>query len=543
MSADVDSSADTATQPTARRVVVFTLLFALVIIAAIGLAGLLARLLDRGDLLVSTDVAGLARSLAFTLIAGPLAAVLWWAQWRRLGHAERASVAWGLYVALMSTVSLIVFSSALLVTAAALVRSDWRPNAFATGLVWAGVWVWHRRMSLHADKAPTRLRSVAPLLGAAFGLLVFAGGALTTLSSLIDAAVTGLTADATIGDPWWRLALQALLWSMGGAVVWWSHWFHDDARGLRGGLSTVALIVVGIALPAAFTLAGAGTVLYRVLRVAFDRTEPVQQILDSLGVALAAAAIGALVWAYHRRQAALRPAGPVLAARIVTAAVGLIGAASGIGVIVTALLAALAPSFVGSDARTLLLGGVSALVVSGPTWWLAWKPAAPVDPAEAASAGRRLYLVLIFGLSAIVAIITLLVIGYRLFEAALGDPNATDLVTRVRAPLGLLVATGLVAWYHFAIWRRDRALVPAHATPRIERIVLVAGPEPEPLVSALIAATGATVTLWRRADAPAQETAAPTPEDLAHVFEPIRSARVLVVVGSDGRLEVIPLQG
>ncbi|TDW30752.1 DUF5671 domain-containing protein [Cryobacterium psychrophilum] len=542
MSAEADSSAETTTQPTARRVVVFTLLFALVIIAAIGLAGLLNRLLDRSDLLVSNDVPGLARALAFTLIAGPLAAVLWWVQWRRLGNAERASVAWGLYVALMSTVSLIVFSSALLVTAAALVRSDWQPNAFATGLVWAGVWVWHRRMSRHADKAPTRLRSVAPVLGAVFGLLLFAGGALTALSSLIDTALGGLAAAVTIGDPWWRLTLQALLWSLGGAVVWWLHWFRDDARGLRGGLATVALIVVGIAVSVAFTLAGAGTVLYRVLRLTFDRTESVQQMIETLGFALAAAAIGALVWAYHQRQAALRSAAVVLATRIVTAAVGLIGAASGVGVIVTALLATLAPSFVGSDARTLLLGGLSALVVSGPAWWLAWKPAAPVDPAEAASAGRRLYLVLVFGLSAIAAIVTLLVIGYRLFESALGDPNATDLLTRVRAPLGLLVATGLVAGYHFAIWRRDRALVPARPPRRIQRIVLVAGTDPQPLVRALVDATGATVTLLRRADVPAHDAAAPTAEELARIFGPITAARVLVVAGKGGRLEVIPLQ-
>ncbi|MDH6236006.1 DUF5671 domain-containing protein [Cryobacterium sp. CG_9.6] len=528
-------------QRTARRVVVYGLLFALLIVAAIGLAGLLSRLLDRGDLLVSSDVAGLARSLAFALIAGPLAAVLWWIQWRRLGDTERASVAWGLYVAVMSTVSLAVFTSALLVTAAALVRSDWQPTACATGVVWAGIWVAHRRMARHPGKGPTRLRSVAPVLAAVFGLIIFAGGAIAALGSLIDAAVASLVATATIGDPWWQTTLQGLIWSLGGAAVWWVHWLRDDARGIRGGLADVALVIVGIVLPTAFALGGTGTALFRLLRLAFDRTEPVPQLLDTLGFAVAAGAIGALVLTYYRRHAALYSATTRLSIRIVTSAVGLIGAASGIGVIVTALLAALAPSVVGADARTLLLGGVSAIVVSAPVWWLAWKPSAPVDPAEAGSTPRRLYLVLVFGVSALVAIITLLVIGYRLFEAVLGDPSGTDLLTRVRGPLGLLVATGLVAAYHFAIWRRDRLLAPPRPEQRIHRILLVAGTPSHLLEEALTDATGAKLTVWRRADAAPTDTPT-TPDQLARALDGVTAGRVLIVAAANGGLEVIPLE-
>ena len=38
---------------------------------------------------------------------------------------------------------------------------------------------------------------------------------------------------------------------------------------------------------------------------------------------------------------------------------------------------------------------------------------------EAADPARRVYLVAVFGASAVVAIVTLLIIGYRLFEFAL----------------------------------------------------------------------------------------------------------------------------
>jgi len=530
----------TTAQPTARRVVVFILLFALVVIAAIGMSGLLGRLLDSGNVIASNDVSGLARSLAFTLIAGPFAAVLWWVQWRRIGGDERASVAWGLYVAAMSTVALITFSVSLLTAAAALVRGDGQPRLVATGVVWAAVWVWHRWMSGHTHQGPTRLATVAPILGAVFGLLLGLGGGVTSLGALIDAAVNIVAATASLGEPWWHSPLQALIWGLGGLAVWWWFWIHDDARSLRGGLADVALVAVGIVLAAIVTVAGAATTLFVLLRLAFDRTEPIALTLEPLGVAVAAAGFGALVWTYHRGQSRLHSPATRRARILVTSGVGLITAASGLGVIVNALLASLTAVFVGSDARTLLLGGISALIVGGPVWWVSWKPTAAVDPSEAANTGRRLYLILVFGVSAVVAIITLLVIGYRLFEFALGDTTGASVVDRMRAPLGLLVATGLVAGYHFAVWRRDRSNTPPTPERRIGRVILVTGADPEPLTQAITDATGAPVTVWRRS-APTNPEG-PTIDELTTALSGVRAGRVLVVTGPHGGLEVIPLQ-
>ena len=87
-------------QGTVRRLITYALLFALVVTTAVGLSGLLGRLLVAGTELAPDDVAGLARSLAFALIGGPLAALLWWAVWRRLeAPEERSAIGWGLYLA------------------------------------------------------------------------------------------------------------------------------------------------------------------------------------------------------------------------------------------------------------------------------------------------------------------------------------------------------------------------------------------------------------------------------------------------------------
>jgi hypothetical protein len=553
---------------TVRRVIVFVLLFAFVTLAAAGLSGLLGRLFD-GLLeilpggtgrLAGNDVSGLAQSLAFTLIAGPFAAVLWWSLWRRMAGDERSAPAWGLYIAAMSTVACVTSTTALLGAAAALVADDRQPHGLATGLVWAAVWAWHRWMSGHRDKGPLRLRSVAPVLGSVFGLLIGAGGAITAIGSVFGLAVTSLLPLLDGGAFWWRQPAIGLVWCAGGASVWWWHLSRERVSTMRGGFADVALVCVGIGAALVTTLVGAGVTLYVLLRLCFDSSEPLGGILDPLGPSLAAALVGALVWRYHGRLARRRSAATRGAATLVTSGLALASAATGVGVVVNSLLSVLTDPLVGSDTRALLLGGLSALIVGGPLWWAAWRPLTPrvLDRTNQGNADndRRVYLVLVFGLSAVVALITLLVVGFRLFEFGLGGTADRSVLEDVRAPLGLLVATGLVAGYHFAVWRRDRSLLaaPEERQPGIGSVILIttAGTDPEPLRRAITESTGAAVTVWSRAgtgagtDAgteagQAAGTEAGQATAVAEALAGVTGKRVLVVTGPGSRIEVIPL--
>lgn len=566
-------------QRTVRRLITYLLLFALVVIAAIGLTGLLERLLVAGTTVATGDIAGLARSLAFALIGGPLAAVLWWVVWRRLAdETERASVGWGLYMTGVYVLSLVLATSNLLSTLTALIGGrplQWRPS-LAAGLVWAAVWIWHRWMWRHPRKRPLDLTDVPTVLGSYIGLVMGVSGAVGALSVLLDVALRGALAAGTVGQPWWISALQSLVWAVGGGLVWWWHWQHDGGRLLRTDIASVGLILVGVLGSGVLTLGGAGITVFTLLRLAFDRTEPVHQMLEPLATAVAAAAIGSLVWAYHRGLARGSSESIRQGSRLITSGVALVAAASGIGVIVNAALAMAATPFVGSGTRTLLLGGISSLLVGGPVWWLSWKPlqrtpapkpGAPGDSGRWQNA-RRVYLVVVFGLSAVVAVITLLVIGYRVFEFFLGDLTGGSVVERIRAPLGLLVATGLVAGYHFAVWRDERAAGAAAGPARkrtIGQVVLVTGSDPAPLHRVIEDVTGAGVTVWRRADVGALPVPAavsgplpgpaagpaPGPGEsaeqlagrLAAMLEGVTGARVLVTVSPDGRIDVIPLLG
>ncbi|HSK34114.1 MAG TPA: DUF5671 domain-containing protein, partial [Propionicimonas sp.] len=330
----------------------------------------------------------------------------------------------------------------------------------------------------------------------------------------------------------------------------------DGGRRLRGDLASVGLIAVGVLGAGVLTLGGAGVTVFVLLRLAFDRTDPMDQLIEPLAPAIAAAAIGSLVWVYHRGMARASSEAIRQGSRLVTSGVALVAAASGIGVIIHAALALAATPLAGSGARTLLLGGISSLLVGGLVWWFTWKPlerTSVATPGLARDSGswqnaRRIYLVVVFGLSAVVAVITLLVIGYRMFEYFLGDISGGSVVDRIRAPLGLLVATGLVAGYHFSVWRHERAVLAATGPARkrtIGHVVLVTGTDPAPLHRAIEDVTGAGVTVWRRADAGAGAAAdaGELAGRLAGELEGVTGKQVLVTVSPDGRIEVIPLLG
>lgn len=523
-----------------RRFIVFALLFILVTVAAIGLGGLIGRAIDAGALLVAGDNSGLATWLAFTLIAGPLAAILWWFAWRGLGErAERDSVLWGLYLAGMTTLALILWVSFLFSSLTELIVGRWNGESLANGVVWLAVWVWHRWMAHHEGKSPTRLAGGARILGYAFGVGIGSFGLLNLVSALVDATVGPATVVSLAGYPWWTAALQSGVWAAAGALVWWLHWVLDGGSRLRTGFATVMLALVTGLWAVGWTLSGIATAFYVVFRLAFERAIPLAEVLDPLGAALGAASVGALLWSYYRLKLRVASAGAKRGARLVSAGVALGATATGIGIVVNSILAAIVAPLAEADSRSLLFAGLSALLVGGPAWWLIWKPLTPASVELSRETGRRIYLIAVFGISALVAIITLLVIGYQVFEFLLGGGYGGSLLERVRATLGLLIATALVAGYHFSVWRRDRALLPADAAAAqsIGRVVLVTGANADEAVRAIRQATGAAVTVWTRTD----ETAPVPAAKLVAALDGVSGSRVLVVASAKG-VQVIPLE-
>ncbi len=527
---------------TVRRFITYALLAATVIIAASGLSGLLDRLFTLNRIEVSYDNYGLATSLASALVAGPLAALLWWLIWRDGTMArDRASILWPVSLVVMSTVALLVFTIALFSWIADTIRYGWNPAGLAIGIVWALVWVWHYWMWQHPAKGPTRLQGAAPALASLIGLTYGAGGLVSALAQLIDAAADAGSRSVVVSDPLWQIVAQSLVWAIGGALLWRWHWLRVGVRHHTFGFSTVLLVfITGIASLAVFAF-GLIILLSILLELATGPQQPLASLLDPLGSAIAGAAVAALVFTYHSRDVAERSAGVRAATSLATAGVSLAFAASGFGVTINALLATSSDALLVGDIRSLLLAGLSALVVGGVLWWLTWRPLEATEPQRVTTPGRRVYLVIIFGLSALVALITLLVIGFQLFSFLLDGGSGESFVERSRQALGLLAATGLVATYHFTIWRKDRASDPdlgLEPTHRISRVTLVSSGSNAELLEAVRTATGARVTVLQRAEPVTRE---PDVAAVVAALEGVEASHVLLVAGAKGKVAVIPL--
>ena len=525
--------------PTVRRLILYILLFTLVAIAASGASQLLGLILTPVSETDSGRTTGLALALAFLLIAGPLTIVLWRMLSKRLlDPAENSAPAWGLYMAAICLTSLIVASTALfsLLGNVVLGLTEGWQSKLSTALIWAAVWWWQVRIIQDTRRTPRSLPNLPGVLSSWYGLALAALATLTALSALFLSAMTLLVPSASIGTLWWREVFSQLPWILGSLLLWWWHWIQQRVIKVRGGFSDVAYILMGILAAGAMMLGGTGYLLYLVIRLLWHQRTA--QLLQPIPLALAAALVGAIIVSYCWSALSQRSAETKNAARLVVSGLGLAAGASGLGVCVNALLAALVRPLAGDRGGDLLLAGILWLLVGAGLWVWAWQPGTKSDPRD-----RRVYLVVVFGLSAVVALVALLIIGFKVFTFLLESNGVfSGLVDSIRAPFGLLVATALVSIYHFVIWRSDREHLEAAGSSTskvLAEIVLVSGGDTQQLRTVLAKATGAKVQLLPRAG----EGFSATSEELQAAIDsiPEGSRRIMLLVQGPGSIQVIEL--
>lgn len=532
----------TGALPTVRRITVYVLLFALVALSAFGVSGLIAIALGGSP---DDRSSALARSLAFTLVAGPLAWLLWRSLAKRLlDPFEAAAPAWGLYLAAMYTTALVVSSTSLFGLLADLIAdhpADWQ-SSVGMALTWGLIWWWQTRLWHHPHRAPLALASIPGVLGNWYSLALAWGALAAALSSLINAALATLASSPLLGTPWFVAPLAQLPWLAGGLMIWWWHFSRERVGTLQGGFANVMLVLGGVLFPAAAALGGTGVAIHALLRVAFGAGA---SALQPLPLALGAGLSGALVWTFHHGVLRERRESVRAAARLVVSGIGLAATASGLGIVLNALLAGTSRQLAGYTARDLLLAGLVSLIVGAIVWVAAWRPDRAADPR-----GRRVYLVAVFGISAVVALIALLVIGFRAFDRLFDTVNSTaGLVESIRAPLGLLVATVLVAGYHFIIWRTDHTALesesepaaPAH-TGSLESLVLVTGGDTTALRQQLTRLTGARIEVLSIAGEPQSQHPDEAALQTALAGLDASTRRVMLLLEGSEPLRVIALE-
>ena len=136
-------------------------------------------------------------------------------------------------------------------------------------------------------------------------------------------------------------------------------------------------------------------------------------------------------------------------------AIGLLAAAVGLTMLVVAGVEAVVGSetvIVGESAVNTLLLAATLLVVGSPVWWFFWRRiqrAAVTEPAaEQASPTRRIYLLVLFGLGGIAAVVSLLIGVYLLFQDIVAGTFGSETIRSHAVPVGVLLTSGTVSAYH-----------------------------------------------------------------------------------------------
>lgn len=522
-----------------RRLFHYSLLFFSVIIAGVGIAGLLGRTLDFGRVIAESRT-DLARNLSFTIVGIPLTYLF--ARWsnRNLKDdpSERNSFAWHAYLTVASITSLAIALFGLHDTLSWAIGNDaYRGSALSQLLVWTFIWIFHLRLSSRVGDA----NRPQFLIGSGIGLSIIAvglGGLIgNSLESFINLEKEVLSIERT--NPIVNSGITLLM----GLPVWLIYWYRGALTFTREFLWHAYVFLAGIAASFITFVIGLSVALYDSLVWFFGDTgkSSAAQHFFSTASALGAAASGLAIWLYHRSLLSEDRTRTELRRiyEYIVSGVSLIAASLGVLTIIVAAIESLTPSDIsggGEGANSLILA-VTLLLVGAPIWWFFWnriEHEVLKAQEDLASPTRRIFLLMLFGVSAVAAVISLISGLFLLFDDILNSELGMNTLRDTRFVIGILLTNAAISGYHWAIYRSEKEV--AVKIFQKGRTVTLVGPHDEHIATLLKEQIGGHVQLWISPDSG-------SPWNLHELVDLIENTegKELLVINEKKNLRALPI--
>ena len=540
------SSSNTA-QPV-RLFFQYALAFGLFMIVTVGLAGLLSRALDVSNI-VNADQSSLASNLAFVVVGGPLLAgiIIWLRNSLRENPSEGHGLIPTFFATLAAIVSLLVFLSSAIAALHNVISGDEvLGSTLGRTIVWGTALILVLKISNSViPKNDFRIQyfvgSFITALAALIGLVQVLGGVLALLLSqqtFFDTQKLALVSpDNPIG-----IGLGTLVMS---GALWIYYWIKNANTNKSDTLWLAYVLIAGVGGTLVIAITSLSISLYQVLVwfVGEPASQNAGEHFASIPQSVATAFAGFLFWWYHK---SLLPneserTDVQRTYEYLVSAISLIASAIGISIVIVALIESLTSQvqLAGAGAINTLLGAGTVIVVAGPVWWHFWSRIQSIARAESnaelSSPVRRIYLFLLFGVGGIVAIVSLITIVVQLFDGILSSNLGANTFSEMRFAIGILISTGIVAGYHWEIYRHEKSVEVSFATTATN--VLLVGPTSPELIQKLKAATGAKVSFLQRADA--SELVWPT-ERVIELVAQSKEHDLLILLEATG-VKVVPV--
>ena len=471
---------------------------------------------------------------------------------------EQGALGWVLYQGILELVTLIGFAIAVNDLLDGIIGAgDVEPQNLVHLAVWGAVWVVHVRLGDRIVGGEPVRSTLVPFAVSinALGALVASVGVLIALCSM--AVYEGITGYSSWGGTvdGIRDVASVLVVS---AALWWWYWLRQAVHDRGSMLHHAYTLFVGV-LGGLGALVGVSVMfLAALINWGFAIGEdPAVEYFEFLPVAVAVAVVATLVWRYHRELVPPvegRPRNDVdRAADHLAAFVGICALLAGVFVVLFVAFHHLTPVPPGAERETtmVIIVGLPLLVVGALVWRRFWQAiqVRAGDAEEVGSAVRRAYLYVIFGMSGLVALVTVLFLVFQVIDGILNTSFDREGIWGLHAPLAIALTAGVATGYHRRILRSDQKVLagavpvpmpppaPSPERPGPGRVIIVAA-DPAPLAAAVEMATGAEVEVIRRSDPP------PMRFDLDMARMEIAesdAARLMVVVGPDGNMLLIPV--
>ena len=502
-------STNSTTQPV-RLFFQYALALGLFINFTVGLSGLLGRLLGASTDVV-TDQSSLASYLAFVVVSGPLLA--WLILWLKKSIASNPLDAAGFiptfFATIAAVISLLVFMSSAIAVSHNLID-----GASALGYTSARAIVWGIALIavLRASNAviPENDFRIQYFVGSFITAIVAIVGLINVLANLISAIISqpiflGAQSPALISTR--DNSLDGFGTLVVAGALWFYYWIKNANTKTSDKTWLTYVLVAGVGGGLVVAITSLTVTMYQVLvwLIGNPASQVMSEHFDGLAASAASAIVGLLAWWYHKSLLP-RNSQRSQTQRIyeyVVAAISLTASTVGISIIIVAIFEAFTSSIiVGDDAINTLLGAATVILVSGPVWVRFWTRiqgfAKTSEQEELTSPVRRIYLFLLFGVGGIVAIVSLITVAFQIINGILSSTLGNSTLNEMRFALGILISTGIVAAYHWEIYRHEKDVEVSFGS--LTKSVLLVGPTNPEFVHALKAATGAKISFLERTD-------------------------------------------
>ena len=540
----------------ARRLLEYGFLAGLVLAVSLGATGLLARLFEglRGGR--AGDPEELALWLSLVVVAGgALAGLAAWLRRRfRADPTEVKAAAWIFYIGVvdLTAVGFVVVGVTQIV---GWVLDGWSFDSWMTAaaLVWTLIATIHHRL-------PGRRPPIFNLVGSAVSLAGVGISLAVVLEHLLDWAYDGVTPTPLSGiglggGDEWAQTIDGIAGAASPLVAfagaWLRYWWWNARRAPRSQERDGYVLVCGVLGGLAATLVAAGGLIHTALSwllVETARDVGAAAHFDVLSVFGALLLLGLGLWAYHRREvphAVERQVGGrdevVRLYDHLEAGAGLSAVTLGIGLLLGTVLHRFwpAPEDWNRDIGEVLAAALTALLIGVPVWARAWRriQGHAGTVAEESSAVRRVYLFVVFGVTALCGLVSVGAMVYLLLFGLLDGSLDVERVAIFRVPLAAIGATVGVAAYHGRVLQVGLRTVPQSIRP-VQRTVTLIGGDLADLEERLEKIAGVRVVSRLRLEAPDA-----VPADLDSVVMAVEATceDLVVVVADDGSADVIPV--